>query len=153
MSLFYLDSQRFQNGIIEGNIVWANNSGPALFIWRYTPISTDIPPYYIKCYYENNDYQIMVIRRKETNNTVVQTNDIQSTSLNGKVEGYVDSFDPTIFGFIITRTSRSDPKIYKCIATFNTYSLPSFELSPGLILQVLGNVANMYGIWVFYSSG
>lgn len=109
--------QRFENDLVEGNHIWANNSGPALFKWRYTPKITDIPPNSIRCYFEQNGNQVRVIERTGTNNPVVQTNDIRNTPLNGKVQGFVDSTDPTVFGFLITKASKSDPKEYQLLST------------------------------------
>ena len=144
MSLFFFsDSQRFENELVEGNHIWANNSGPALFKWRYTPKKTDTPPTNIRCYFQQHGNQVGVITRTGTNNPVVQTNEIGNTPLNGKVQGYVDSTDPTIFGFTITRASKSYPKKYQCIAAFNTRSGVTVELSPKLSLRVLGNKTSL----------
>ena len=143
MSLFSLDSQRFEKGFVEGNNVWANNSGPALFKWRFIPGRTDISPGNIRCYCENNGYKTVVIKREGTNNPVVQTNFIRSTPLIGKVQGYVDSADHTVFGFIISRAVKSDPKQYQCTDLFQTHNAQGVELSPKLSLQVLGNAASL----------
>ena len=144
MSLFfYSDSQRFENELVEANHVYANISGPALFKWRYTPKNNDIPPSNIMCYFEQNGDQVQVITRSGTNNPVVQTNDVRNTPLNGKVQGYVDSTDPTVFGFIITGITKSDPKEYRCIAAVNTQSRVTVEVSPKLSLQVLGNKGSL----------
>ena len=152
MSSFSLDSQRFKNGFTEGGNVWANNSGPALFKWRFVRGRTDISPSNIKCYFENNGYQTVVIKKEGSDNPVVQTNLIQSTPLNGKVQGYVDSTDPTVFGFIISRVMKSDPKKYQCAALFKTYSAQGVELSTRLSLQVLGNVVSSLFIFFYYLS-
>ena len=141
--IFFSDLQRFENDLVEGNHIWANSSGPALFKWRYTPKITDIPPNSIECYFEQNGNQVRVITRTGTNNPVVQTNDIRNTSLNGKVQGFVDSTDPTVFGFLISRASKSDPMVYQCIAALNTKSGIVAEFSPTLFLQVLGNTASL----------
>ena len=107
MPLLSSDSQRFANQSIEGNQVWANDSEPTLFKWRYTPQNTDTPPSAtIRCYYgeKNGDTtnKIDVIKREEGQNPVPQN----TPRLGNRVAGYVDSSDPTIFGFIITRVSQ-----------------------------------------------
>lgn len=139
------DSQRFADQLIKDNKVWANNSGPALFKWRYTPQNGDIAPLNVRCFFENiedNNREINVIRRSGTNNPVVQTNDIRNTPLNGKVQEYVNPTDPTIFGFRITRASKSDPKEYQCTASFRigVDTTDSETSQPPLSLQVLGNI-------------
>lgn len=121
MPLFSSDGWRFQNGIFEGNQVYANNSGPALFKWRYNPQSEDDPRIDIRCFFMHNDHEINFIRRTDTNNPVVQNSEIQSFSLTGRVQPYLDSNDNTIFGFLINRVRRSDPKEYQC----TTISFPS----------------------------
>ena len=141
--VFFSDLQRFENDLFEGNHIWANSSGPALFKWRYTPEITDIPPNSIRCYFEQNGNQVWVIERTGTNNPVVQTNDIRNTQLNGKVQGFVDSTDPTVFGFLITRASKSDPMEYQCLAVSNTQNGLDIESSPTLSLRVLGNTASL----------
>ena len=152
MSSFSLDSQRFENGFTEGGNVWANKSGPALFKWRFVRGKTDISPSNIKWYFENDGYQTVIIKKEGSGNPAVQTNLIQSTPLSGKVQGYVDSTDPTVFGFIISRATKSDPKEYQCAALFKTYSAQGVELSTKLSLQVLGNVASSLFVFFYYLS-
>ena len=94
--LIFVDCQRFENGIIEGNLFWANNSGPALVKWRYTPQSTDNPGVAIRCFFTHSDGEINVIRRTDINNPVVQNSEIQGFTFNGKVQSYLDSTDPTL---------------------------------------------------------
>ena len=143
MPLLSLDCQRFENGIIEENQVWANNSARALFKWRYTPQSNDDPGVGIRCFFTHNDGEINVIKRTDTKNPVVQNSEIQSFSLNGKVQPYQDSTDPTTFGFTINRVSRSDPKEYQCIASFESQGVKDSESSRTLLLQVLGNITRL----------
>ena len=143
MPLLSLDCQRFENGIIEENQVWANNSARALFKWRYTPQSNDDPGVGIRCFFTHNDGDINVIRRTDTNNPVVQNSEIQSFSLNGKVQPYQDSTDPTTFGFTINRVSKSDPKEYQCVAIFQSQNNLDSEASGTLSLQVLGNITRL----------
>ena len=143
MPLLSLDCQRFENGIIEENQVWANNSARALFKWRYTPQSNDDPGVGIRCFFTHNDGEINVIKRTDTKNPVVQNSEIQSFSLNGKVQPYQDSTDPTTFGFTINRVSRSDPKEYQCIASFESQGVKDSESSQTLLLQVLGNITRL----------
>ena len=143
MPLLSLDCQRFENGIIEENQVWANNSARALFKWRYTPQSNDDPGVGIRCFFTHNDGEINVIKRTDTKNPVVQNSEIQSFSLNGKVQPYQDSTDPTTFGFNINRVSRSDPKEYQCIASFESQGVKDSESSRTLLLQVLGNITRL----------
>ena len=143
MPLLSLDCQRFENGIIEENQVWANNSARALFKWRYTPQSNDDPGVGIRCFFTHNDGEINVIKRTDTKNPVVQNSEIQSFSLNGKVQPYQDSTDPTTFGFTINRVSRSDPKEYQCIASFASQGVKDSESSRTLLLQVLGNITRL----------
>ena len=147
MSLLSLDSQRFANKLIEENQVWANDSGPALFKWRYTPQNTDVPSSAtIDCYYEEKDSdttknKVHVIEREEGQNPVPQN----TPRLGNRVTGYVDSNDPTIFGFIITRVRKSDPKKYECLAAYNLRSdgKASAEESQSLFLQVVGNTVRL----------
>lgn len=145
MPFFSSDSQqRFDPSVPQETTVWVNNSEPALFKWRYTPPSTDTPPTNIKCYFEEDGKQIFVIRRRDSNNPDVQSNDIRNTKLNGEVQGYMDSTDPTVFGFIIKRASKSQPKIYQCTANFVGQSGPDDVRSQKLSLQVLGNIAMLF---------
>ena len=144
MSLLSSDCQRFQNGLIEDNKVWANISGPALFKWRYTPKNTDAPKVGFRCFFTQNDGEVNVIRRRDTNNPVVQNNQIRSSSLNGKVQPYLDSTDPTIFGFTISSVSRSDPKTYQCTASFDSQDVENdSESSRMLSLEIAGNIAKL----------
>ena len=110
--LFSSDGRRFENGIFEGKKVYANNSGPALFKWRYIPQSDDDARVGIRCFFLQNDREINVIWRTDTNNPVVQDSEIQSFSLTGRVQPYLDSNDNTIFGFLINGVRRSDQKEY-----------------------------------------
>ena len=89
-----------------------NNSGPALFKWRYIPQSDDDARVGIGCFVLQNDREINVIWRTDTNNPVVQDSEIQSFSLTGRVQPYLDSNDNTIFGFLINGVRRSDQKEY-----------------------------------------
>ena len=143
MYLFSSDCQRFENGVIEGNQVWANNSGLALFKWRYTPQSNDFPGVGIKCFFTQNDGEINVIRRTDTDTPVVQNSEIENSSLNGKVQPYLDSTDATTFGFTISTVSKSDPKEYQCTATFDSQIGKESESSGTLSLQVVGNIASL----------
>lgn len=149
MPLLSSDCQRFQNGLIEENKVWANNSGPALFKWRYTPQTNDEPGVGIRCFFKHNDDPINVIRRIDTNKPVVQNNEIQSFSLNGKVQPYMDSKDPTIFGFTIDRVSISDPKEYQCVASFESLNGKDADFSRTLSLQIAGNIARLLIVFNF----
>ena len=139
MSSLSSNSRRFEIGFLEKNQVLANNTGPALFKWRYTPEISDIQSATIECYFEENGFEKSVIRRIG-NDTPVVASDVQNTRLRNKVQGYVDSNDSTIFGFIISTVSKSDPKEYRCLAVFNTHRGPTLERSPKLLLQVLGNM-------------
>ena len=140
-----LDSQRFADQLFDQNQVWANDSGPALFKWRYTPQNTDEPSSAtIRCYYEQdvgaNVNKINVIIRAEGQNPVPQN----TPRLGNRVNGYVDSNDPTIFGFIITKVSKSDPKKYECTAAFKKQSgMADFEPSQPLSLEVVGNTVRL----------
>ena len=138
---FFSDCQRFEKGLFEENKVWANNSGPALFKWRYTPLRTDTPPAGIICFYEENSVQHDVITRQEGKDPEAADN-IPNNDLRGKVKVYVDPTDPTIFGFIITAVSKSVPMEYGCTASYNTplSAAPKSEAGPKLSLQVLGNI-------------
>ena len=140
MSLLSSDCQRFQNGLIDENKVWANNSDSALFKWRYTPLSNDDPGVGIRCFFMHNGDEINVIRRTDTSNPVVQNSEIQSFSLNGKVQPYQDSTDSRIFGFTISRVSGSDPKEYQCTASFESQGVKDSESSRTLSLHIAGNV-------------
>ena len=156
MPLLSLDSQRFANQLIQGNQVWANDSESALFKWRYTPQNTDTPSSAtIRCYYEEKDgdttNKIDVIKRGEGQNPVPQN----APRLGNRVTGYVDSSDPTIFGFIITRVSKSDPKKYECIAAFVKNGKGDFESSQPLFLQVVGNTVRLlfcldFKKWIYF---
>lgn len=150
---FFSGSQRFEKGLIKGDEVWANNSGPALFRWRYIPLRTDTPPAGILCFYEENNIQHNVISREEGKDPV-PLNNIPNTDLRGKVVGYVDPTDPTIFGFRITEVSKSIPMEYGCTASYNTplSTVPLSEPSPKLSLQVLGNyfVSDLNVSWNFF---
>ena len=134
------DSERFEDGLIQGNEVWANNSGPALFKWRYTPEATDTPlSAKIRCFFEENRF-IDVITRAEGQNPVVQN----TVRLGNRVKGYVDSNDPTIFGFEITAVSKSDPKEYRCTAAFSMQGGTGLPVdSKPLSLQVVGNIVRL----------
>ena len=143
MSLFSSDCQRFENGIIEGNQVWANNSGLALFKWRYTSQSNDYPGVGFRCFFTQNDGETNVIRRTDNNTPVVQNSEIENSSLNGKVQPYLDSTDATIFGFTISTVSKSDPKEYQCTARFGSQRGTYSESSETLSLQVVGNIASL----------
>ena len=136
--LIFADFQRFGNGIIEGNLVWENNSGPALFKWRYTPRSTDDSGVAIRYFLTHSDGKINVIRRTDINSSVLQNSEIQGFALNGKVQSYLDSIDPTIFGFIISRVGKIDPTEYQCIASFKSQNVMDSTISQKLTLQVLG---------------
>ena len=140
MPLLSSDCQRFRNGLFEGDEVWANNSGPALFKWRYTPRTNDDPDVGIRCFFKHNGGDINVIKRTDTNSPVVQNSEIRSFSLNGKVQPYLDSNDPSIFGFTITSVSTTDPTEYQCIASFNRVES---ESSRALSLQIAGNIARL----------
>ena len=144
MSFFSSDSQRFDPTVPQETTVRANISGPALFKWRYNPLSSDTSTANIFCYFEKNGVETNVINRKGSGNAVVQTNDIRNTELNNKVQGYVNSTDPSIFGFRIDRVTKLDPMVYRCIATFGTSPDSSnFERSRRLQLQLLGNIGRV----------
>ena len=139
MSLFSVDSQGFDASVPQGDTVWANNSGVALFAWRYIPRSADATTT-INCYYEETRDETDVIVKKNNNNPEV-SNDIQNT-LRGRLEAHLDPNDRTIFGFKITRTSKSDPKVYQCLAIYSVPGSPTPNLgkdfSKKLSLEVLG---------------
>ena len=142
MSLLSSDSQRFDPTVPKDTTVSANMSGPALFKWRYNRLSTDTGLANINCYFEDGG-ETNIIVRKEGQNPVVQTNDIQGTELRGRVQAYVDPNDPTIFGFKIDKASKSHPKIYRCLANFITPDGARSEWSQRLHLQVLGNMGRV----------
>ena len=138
LPLLSVDSQRFDPSVPQGNTVWANNSGVALFVWRYTRRSTDASTT-IDCYFETAGGNIDVLEKKNNNNPVVINNN--QNTLRERLEAYSDPTDPTIFGFKLKRISKSDPKVYQCLAV---YSLTgdqeelAKEFSKKLSLDVLG---------------
>lgn len=152
MSLLSSDSQRFDPTVPKDTTVWANDSGPALFKWRYNRLSTDKDLANIECYFEDRDEITNVIKRKEGQNPIVQTNDIQSTTLRDRVKAFVDPTDPSIFGFQIDKASKSHPKTYQCLSTVGTPDGSKPERSRRLHLQVLGNmgIIMVYGIIIWY---
>ena len=150
MSLFPSDCGQFDNAVVPGNKVLVNNSENALLKWRYTLESNEVPPAVITCYFEESGDMKFVIIRTGTANPQVQVNGIRNTTLAGRVQGYVNSTDNTIFGFTINNANENDPNEYLCVVNFNLRnsegrSVPSTpKFSNRLVLQVLGNIARLF---------
>ena len=135
--MFSSDAGQFEDS--QESQIWVNNTEDALFKWRYTPDSTDIPPpAAIICFFDQ-DGQKNVIMRTGNNIPVVQS-DIENTVLRGKVQPYLDSTDSTIFGFRLVGVIKSYPTKYKCTVSFNTLTGLKIKPSQELTLEVLGNI-------------
>ena len=128
--------------------VWANNTGPAVFKWRYR-LSSNEEFVQINCGYMKKGVEKMVQLVQKKKNEPLQV--VSSTGISSQVQVYTEASDSLLVGFRITAVSKSDPQVYICHLIYKDTGSGGYATLPSsLTLHVFGKNNSMDFIFRVY---